>query len=90
MATVQNDRLSELSARVSNCLLAMFNPELHPVGSAEIALTQEEIGCLSGITGQKVNRAVRLLQEMGLVSISYRRVEVTNLEGLRRIEDLAS
>ncbi|WP_061133737.1 Crp/Fnr family transcriptional regulator [Caballeronia fortuita] len=87
MATVQNDRLSEPSLRVSNCLLAMFNPKLYPICSAEIALTQEEIGYLSGITRQKVNRAVRRLQEVGLVNVSYGRVEVTNVEGLRRFAE---
>ena len=84
MATVQNDRLSEPSLRVSNCLLAMFNPKLYPLTSAEIVLTQEEIGYLSGVTRQKVNRAVRALHELGLVNISYGRVKVMDLAGLRR------
>lgn len=84
MATVQNDRLSEPSLRVSNCLLAMFNTKLYPISSAEIVLTQEEIGYLSGVTRQKVNRAVRDLHKLGLVDISYGRVKVVDLDGLRR------
>lgn len=84
MATVQNDRLSEPSLRVSTCLLALFNPKLYPISSAEIALTQKEIGYLSGLTRQKVNRAIARLHELGLVNVSYGRVEVADLEALRR------
>lgn len=87
MATVQNDRLSEPCLRVSNCLLAMFNPKLYPLSSAEIMLTQEKIGYLSGMTRQKVNRAVQGLQELGLINVSYGCVKVMDLDGLRRFAD---
>lgn len=84
MATVQSDRLTEPSPRVANCLLAMFNRQLYPLGNAEIQLTQEEIGYLSGVTRQKVNAAVRQMEAQGFLSISYGRVTVTDLDGLRR------
>lgn len=84
MAMVQSDRLTEPALRVANCLLAMFNPRLYPLGKTEIPLTQEEIGYLSGITRQKVNLAVRQMEALGLLSVSYGRVMVTDLQGLRR------
>ncbi|HDR9503698.1 Crp/Fnr family transcriptional regulator [Burkholderia pyrrocinia] len=89
MATVQNDRLSEPTLRVSNCLVALFNPKLYPNSSAEIALTQEEIGYLSGVTRQNVNRAIRCLHELRLVNVRYGRVEVTDVEGLRHFAQTA-
>ena len=90
MATVQNDRLSDSSLRVSNCLLAMFNPKLYPISTTEIVLTQEEIGYLSGVTRQKVNRAVRELHALRLLDIRYGCVKVTDLEGLRRFAESTS
>ncbi|CAM2187521.1 Crp/Fnr family transcriptional regulator [Paraburkholderia sacchari] len=83
MATVQSDRLTVPALRVANCLLAMFNSQLYPLGDAEIQLTQEEIGYLSGVTRQKVNIAVRQMEALGLLNISYGRVTVTDLNGLR-------
>lgn len=83
MATLENERLAEPALRVANCLLALFNPKLYPLGETKIALTQEEIGYLSGVTRQKVNCAVREMHAQGLVALSYGRVEVTNLSGLR-------
>ncbi|RAI64769.1 Crp/Fnr family transcriptional regulator [Pseudomonas fluorescens] len=82
MATVQHDRLAEPTLRVANCLLALFNPKLYPLGDTEIALTQEEIGYLSGVTRQKVNIAIRKMHAQELITLSYGRVKVTNLEGL--------
>ncbi|MCY1254235.1 Crp-like helix-turn-helix domain protein [compost metagenome] len=84
MAMVQSDRLIDPTLRVANCLLAMFNPHLYPLGKTEIPLTQEEIGYLSGITRQKVNLAVREMEALGLLYVSYSRVMVTDLPGLRR------
>ncbi|MGO4326404.1 Crp/Fnr family transcriptional regulator [Cupriavidus sp. 2TAF22] len=83
MAMVENDRLTEPVLRVANCLLAMFNPRLYPLGKAEIPLTQEEIGYLSGVTRQKVNLAVRRMETHGLLAITYGRVTVIDLPGLR-------
>ncbi|RQS06886.1 Crp/Fnr family transcriptional regulator [Burkholderia sp. Bp8998] len=84
MATLQSDRLTEPALRVANCLLAMFNARLYPLGNVEIQLTQEEIGYLCGVTRQKVNLAVRRMETLGLLNVSYGRVTVTDLAGLRR------
>ncbi|RON63116.1 Crp/Fnr family transcriptional regulator [Pseudomonas fluorescens] len=86
MATLQHERLADPTLRVTNCLLALFNPKLYPLGETEIALTQEEIGYLSGVTRQKVNSAVRELHDLGLIALSYGRVKVTDLDSLRLYE----
>ena len=49
-----------------------------------LAITQEEIGYLARLSRQRVNQALRALEEFGLVHVEYGAVEVLDLKALRR------
>ncbi|WP_124325477.1 helix-turn-helix domain-containing protein [Pseudomonas chlororaphis] len=51
-------------------------------GETKIELTQEEIGYLPCVTRQKINIAIRRMHAQGLVTLSYGRVKVTDVDGL--------
>ena len=80
---VEHDRLLDVEARVARCLGAMFNPILYPRTESQLQISQEEIGYLSGISRQRVNQALKVLENAGLVKVQYGRVHVIDLEGLR-------
>ena len=62
----------------------LFNPQLYPGTQAQLAFSQEEIGRLSGISRQNVNRALHDLEAAGLVRVTYGAIEVLDLQGLRK------
>ena len=80
---VEHDRLLDVDARVARCLAAMYNPYLYPGTGADLAISQEEIGYLSGVSRQRVNQALKTLAGAGLLRIEYGRVVVLDLPGLR-------
>jgi len=80
---IEYDRLLDVDARVARCLAAMYNPYLYPCTGADLAISQEEIGYLSGVSRQRVNQALKTLALAGLLRIEYGRVVVLDLPGLR-------
>lgn len=83
IATVQNERLLDVDARVAQAIAQLFHPMLYPRTSKVLELSQEEIGLLTGLSRQRVNQAMRRLAELGLVEISYQSIRVVDLDGLR-------
>jgi CRP/FNR family transcriptional regulator, cyclic AMP receptor protein len=83
IAMVEYDRLLGPDAKVARCLSELFNPTLYPGTGRRLEITQEEIGYLCGISRQRVNQALKTLERAELVHISYRAVEVFNVEKLR-------
>lgn len=83
IATVQNERLLDVDARVAQAIAQLFHPMLYPRTSPVLELSQEEIGLLTGLSRQRVNQAMRRLAEPGLVEISYQSIRVVDLDGLR-------
>lgn len=80
---VEFERLLAPEARVARCLAELFNPHLYPGHAAEVAISQEEIGYLSGVSRQRVNQALQVLERAGLLQVEYGRIRVTDLAGLR-------
>ncbi len=83
IATVQNERLLDVDARVAQAIAQLFHPMLYPRTSPVLELSQEEIGLLTGLSRQRVNQAMRRLADLGLVEISYQSIRVVDLDGLR-------
>lgn len=83
---VEYERLLEPDARVARCLAQLFNPLLYPGHAGELAISQEELGYLSGVSRQRVNQALQVLQRAGLVSVEYGRIRILDLAGLGRFE----
>jgi CRP/FNR family cyclic AMP-dependent transcriptional regulator len=80
---VEHDRLLSVEARVARCLAAMFNPYLYPATAMQLKLSQEEIGYLSDLSRQRVNQALKALEQARLVEVAYGGIVVLDLPGLR-------
>jgi hypothetical protein len=48
-----------------------------------LQVSQEEIGFLSGVSRQRVNQALHVLEGNGLLRVEYGGVTVLDVEGLR-------
>lgn len=84
IAMVENQRLLEPDARVARSIAALFNPVLYPAMGPEVQVSQEEIGYLSGVSRQRVNQALHVLESAGLIKVEYGGLRILDLEGLRR------
>lgn len=78
------DRLLDPDARVARCLAELFNPLLYPGMGMRLTITQEEVGYLARVSRQRVNRALRKLEEATLLRVEYGAVRVLDLDGLKR------
>jgi CRP-like cAMP-binding protein len=81
---LESERLLDVDARVARTMAALFHPVLQPGIESRVAISQEEIGYLAGISRQRVNRALRVLEDAGFLSTEYGGITVLDLEGLRR------
>lgn len=81
---IEHERLLEPDARVARSLAALFNPQLFPGTPPALQISQEELGFLAGVSRQRVNQALQVLEAEGLVKVEYRAIHVLDLEGLRR------
>lgn len=83
---VEYDRLLGPDGRVARCLAALFNPTLAPGTRPLIKISQEEIGHLAGLSRQRVNCSLKILEQAGLLRLEYGGITVLNLAGLRKFE----
>jgi len=86
IAMVEYERLLEPDARVARSLAGLFNPILYPDQATEVQLSQEELGYLSGVSRQRVNQALQVLEKAGLVKVEYGRIRSLDLDGLRAFQ----
>ena len=80
---VENERSRGPDARVAQCLAALFNPQLSPGTDHTLHISQEEIGHLSGLSRQRVNHALKVLEKHDLLRVEHVGITVVELEGLR-------
>jgi CRP/FNR family cyclic AMP-dependent transcriptional regulator len=64
---VENDRLLDATGRVARALASIFNPRLNPGVGTHLAITQEEIGLLSGLSRQVTNQSIKVLESAGVL-----------------------
>ncbi len=83
IAAREIDRQSDPDLRVARNLAALFHPQLYPGVGGLLRITQQELGHLVGLSRQRVNEALRHLQERRLIVVEYGGVRVLDLEGLR-------
>jgi CRP-like cAMP-binding protein len=84
IAAREIDRLTHPDERVARNLAALFHPVLYPGVGEMLRITQQELGYLVGLSRQRVNQALRALQQSEVIRIEYGGVRVLDLEGLRR------
>lgn len=82
------DRLTHPDERVARSLAALFHPVLYPGVGSLLRITQQELGYLVGLSRQRVNEALHALQDAGVIRVEYGGVRVTDLEHLRRYQQL--
>lgn len=84
---LESERLLDVDTRVARCLAALFHPVLYPGLGNRLAISQEEMAYLVGVSRQRVNRSLKLLQSRGFLSTGYGGITILNLDGLRRFGD---
>jgi CRP-like cAMP-binding protein len=77
------DRNNQPDARVARSLAALFHPVLYPGVGQLLRITQQELAYLVGLSRQRVNQALTVLQEARLIRVEYGGVRVIDLPGLR-------
>lgn len=83
IAAVEHERLLDTDARVARSLSSMFNPNLYPSDDNTVQISQEELSYLAGVSRQRVNLALKVLEQAGLVKVDYGVLTILDLEGLR-------
>ncbi|RCW71458.1 CRP-like cAMP-binding protein [Pseudorhodoferax soli] len=76
--------LLDTDSQVARALVGLFHPWLHPGSDPHLAVSQEEIANLSGLSRQRCNAALRRLAESGLIAVGYGGITVLDLPALRR------
>lgn len=84
IAAREIDRLTNPEIKVARHLAQLFNPVLFPGVGEVLRITQQELAYLAGLSRQRVNEALRTLQEQQHIRIEYGGVRVLNLDALRR------
>jgi DNA-binding GntR family transcriptional regulator len=56
---------------------------LYPGLGHKLEISQEEIGLLAGVSRQRVNQALRVLEKAALLRVEYGGVMVVDLAGLQ-------
>ncbi|NJD24397.1 MAG: Crp/Fnr family transcriptional regulator [Betaproteobacteria bacterium] len=81
---MENERMLDTDARIARGLAALFNPVLYPGTNRLLQISQEELGYLAGVSRQRANQALKVLEDAGLVKSEYGGILVVDLDGLRR------
>ena len=68
---LESERLADVDARVARAIGALFHPVLQPGIESRIAISQEEIGLLAGVSRQRVNRSMQTLEKSGFLVAKY-------------------
>ncbi len=84
IAAREIDRLTNPEIKVARHLAALFNPVLFPGVGQVLRITQQELAYLAGLSRQRVNEALKVLESRQLIRIEYGGLRILDLEGLRR------
>ncbi len=83
---MEYDRFLSPEARVARSLASMFNHDLYPGMHYRLEISQEELGNLSGISRQRVNQALHVLQSEKIVDVKYGAITILDIEALKSFE----
>ena len=77
------DRRTNPDLRVARSLAARFNPSLFPGVGQVLRITQQELAYLVGLSRQRVNESLRILEDQGVIRVEYGGLRVLDLAALR-------
>ena len=83
IAAREIDRMNNPDLRVARSLASLFNPVLYPGVGQVLRITQQELAYLVGLSRQRVNEALAVLQAQGCIRVEYGGLRVLDLEALR-------
>ena len=84
---MENERLLDIDTRIARVLAALFNPVLYPGTQHLLQISQEELGYLAGVSRQRANQGLKVLEDAGLVKSEYGGIHVLDIAGLRTFGD---
>ena len=83
IAAREMDRMTNPELRLARHLAALFNPVLFSGVGEVLRITQQELAYLVGLSRQRVNEALRVLEDNQLIRIEYGGLRILDLDGLR-------
>jgi len=83
IAAREMDRMNNPELRLARHLAALFNPVLFSGVGEVLRITQQELAYLVGLSRQRVNEALKVLEERQLIRVAYGGLRILDLEGLR-------
>ncbi|KGH11362.1 Crp/Fnr family transcription regulator [Comamonas thiooxydans] len=78
-------RTLDAGGQVRRALAGLFHPWLFPHGPRHITVSQEEIANLAGVSRPRCNRALKELEQLGILKLEYGGLTVLDLDELRRL-----
>ena len=84
IAAREVDRLNNPEIKVARSLATLFNPVLFSGVGEVLRITQQELAYLAGLSRQRVNEALQVLESQQLIRIEYGGLRILNLDGLRQ------
>lgn len=86
IALAEYDRMLDSTGKLARNLAWLFNPILYPDDERTLAISQEELGLLAGLSRQVANQGLQKLAALGLVEIGHGSVTILDLDRLARYE----
>ncbi|SFJ45486.1 cAMP-binding domain of CRP or a regulatory subunit of cAMP-dependent protein kinases [Bosea sp. OK403] len=86
IAIAETERTLDSTGRLARNLAWLFNPILYPDLDRTLAISQEELGLLAGMSRQIANQGLAKLESLGLLEVGHGSVTILDLERLARYE----
>jgi CRP/FNR family cyclic AMP-dependent transcriptional regulator len=86
IAIAETERTLDSTGRLARNLAWLFNPILYPDLDRTLAISQEELGLLAGMSRQIANQGLAKLADLGLLEVGHGSVTILDLERLARYE----
>jgi CRP/FNR family cyclic AMP-dependent transcriptional regulator len=83
IAAREMDRMTNPELRLARHLAALFNPVLFSGVGEVLRITQQELAYLVGLSRQRVNEALKVLEARQLIRVEYGGLRILDLHGLR-------
>eukprot|EP01030_Chromulinospumella_sphaerica_P020293 gene20293-20204_t len=82
IAARELDRINNPELRLARHLASLFNPVLFSGVGEVLRITQQELAYLVGLSRQRVNEALRVLEARQLIRVEYGGLRILDLQGL--------
>ncbi len=89
IGAMENERLLDVESRLARSIATMFKT-WSPLKEMVLKISQEEVGQLAGLSRQRVNAALKVLEEQQLIKMSFGEIHILNLEGLSKFQPSSS